>query len=56
MRAAPHLEHEVAHPHVAVADGVEARAERVAGAPQLHEQLEHLVRDFSELQHVLLNA
>ena len=55
MRAA-HLEHEVAHPHVAVADGVEARAEGVAGAPQLHQQLEHLVRDLPQLQHVLLNA
>ena len=50
------LEHEVAHPHVAVADGVEARAEGVAGAPQLHQQLEHLVRDLPQLQHVLLNA
>ena len=51
-----YLEHEVAHPHVAVADGVEARAEGVAGAPQLHQQLEHLVRDLPQLQHVLLNA
>ena len=50
------FEHEVAHPHVAVADGVEARAEGVAGAPQLHQQLEHLVRDLPQLQHVLLNA
>ena len=50
------FEHEVAHPHVAVADGVEARAEGVAGAPQLDQQLEHLVRDLAQLQHVLLNA
>ena len=50
------FEHEVSHPHVAVADGVEARAEGVAGAPQLDQQLEHLVRDLAQLQHVLLNA
>ena len=50
------FEHEVAHPHVAVADGVEARAEGVAGAPQLDQQLEHLVGDLAQLQHVLLNA
>ena len=49
-------EHEVSHPHVSVADGVEARAEGVGGAPQLDQQLEHLVRDLAQLQHVLLDA
>ena len=49
-------EHEVSHPHVSVADGVEARAEGVGGAPQLDQQLEHLVRNLAQLQHVLLDA
>ncbi len=48
--------HKVAHPHVAVADRVEAGAERVARAAELHQQLEDLVGDLAQLDHVLLDA
>lgn len=50
------LEHEVAHPHVAVTDGVEARAEGVARTTELHQKLEDLARNLSQLEHVLLDA
>ncbi len=47
-------EHQVAHPHVAVTDRVESRAQRIRRPPQFKQELKDFVGNFAQLQDVLL--